>query len=177
MHTPFLPALRATLAPMGSRTARALRRVRSYTLCQLESCLGSWVPTTLFPKAQEKQNSRDRDYTRWRTFWCMLWQGLNPKASGREVVRQLQALFELHGGPRLGQEDGAYCRAKARLPLGEFPKALAATAQAADQQAPPLTLLQGRRVKIADGSTLSLPDTPKNRRAYPPAQRPEPTSP
>jgi hypothetical protein len=107
----------------------------------------------------------------------LLWQSFNPKASGREVVRQLQALFELRSGPSVSEEDGAYCRAKARLPLSEFPKALCATAQAADQLAPPLTLLRGRTVKVADGSTLALADTPKNRKAYPPVQCPEPNFP
>ena len=155
---------------MGCRTTRALESVRSYTLCRLECCLGSWMPTTLFPKAPDKENSRDRDYTRWRTFWCMIWQALNPEASGREVVRQLQALFQLENGPQISPDDGAYCRAKARLPLDQFPKALVATAQAADQQAPALRLLQGRPIKAIDGSAVTLPDTPKNRRAYPPLQ-------
>ena len=88
-NTPFFPAWRPRLAPLGSRLAQTLREVRSHTLCQLEACLGRWVPTELFPKAAHKENSRDRDYTRWRTFWCLLWQSLNPDASGREVVRQL----------------------------------------------------------------------------------------
>jgi hypothetical protein len=158
---------------MGSRTRQAFERVRSYTLCQLESCLGPWVPTTLFPKARKKQNSRDRDYTRWRTFWCMLWQALNPEAPGREVVRQLQALFGLENGPSLSKDDGAYCRAKARLPVEEFSKALAATAQAADRLVPPGAPLQGRALKAIDGSALTLPDTLENRQAYPPLQCPE----
>jgi hypothetical protein len=170
MCTPFLPALRATLAPMGSRTQCTLRRVRSYTLCQLERSLGQWIPGSLFPKAPEKQNSRDRNYTRWRTCWCMLWQALNPEAPGREVVRQLQALFGLENGPRISENDGAYCRAKARLPLVEFPKALAATAKAADRQLSEMALLQGRPLKAVDGSAVTLPDTAKNRRAYPPLQ-------
>jgi hypothetical protein len=34
----------------------------------------------------------------------MLWQGFNPKASGREVARQVQALFELHSGPRVSEQ-------------------------------------------------------------------------
>jgi len=169
-HTPFFPAWRPRLAPLGSRTAQAVRRARAYTLCQLETCFGLWVPPQLFPKAPDQQNSRDRDYTRWRTFWCMLWQGLNPGASGREVVRQLQALFRLENGPKLSEEDGAYCRAKARLPLSEFPKGLTATARAADQQASPMSQLQGRPLKAIDGSALTLPDTPKNRKAYPPLQ-------
>src|SRR5437867_4463907 len=133
-NTPFFPALHATLAPMGSRTAQTIRQVRDFTLCQLEACFGPWIPTTLFPKAPEKENSRDRHYTRWRTFWCMIWQALNPETSGREVVRQLQALFSLEDGPSLSEEDGAYCRAKARLPLSGFSDALPATAKAADGQ-------------------------------------------
>ena len=161
---------------MGSRTAQALAQVRASTLCQLETCLGAWVPTALFPKAPNQQNSRDRAYTRWRTFWCMLWQSLNPDASGREVVRQLQALFRLEDGPRLSEDDGAYCRAKARLPLAEFAKGLAATAQAAAQQAPVRTPLQGRPVKAIDGSAVTLPDTAKNRKAYPPLQCADPPS-
>jgi hypothetical protein len=169
-NTPFFPAWRPGLAALGSRSAQVLGQVRSHTLCQLESCLGSWVPTGLFPKAPDKENSRDRHYTRWRTFWCLLWQSLNPDASGREVVRQLQAVFGLENGPILSEDDGAYCRAKARLALGEFPKALAATAQAADRLAPALSRLQGRPLKAVDGSALTLPDTPKNRKAYPPLQ-------
>lgn len=177
MHTPFFPFWRAQLAPMGARLAQTFKTVRSYTLTQLEERFAPHLPQTLFPKAPEKANSRDRIYTRPRTFWSMLWQGFNPKASGREVVRQIQALFELHGGPSVSEEDGAYCRAKARLPLSEFSKALRAAAQAADKLAPSLTLLQGRPLKLVDGSTLTAPDTPKNRKAYPPVQAPEPNFP
>jgi hypothetical protein len=168
--TPFFPHWRSRLDPMGSRTTKAIGKVRAYTLCQLESRFAPWVPTTLFPKAAEKENSRDRDYTRWRTFWCLLWQSFNPLAPGREVVRQLQALFDLEGGPQLSPVDGAYCRAKARLPLDQFPKALSAAAQHADHLAPALHWLAGRPVKVTDGSTLTLQDTPKNRAAYPPIE-------
>jgi hypothetical protein len=83
---------------MGARTVQAAAQVRAYTLCQLETCFRQWLPEDLFPKAAQQANSRDRHYTRWRTFWCSLWQSLNPEASCREVVRQLQALFSLEGG-------------------------------------------------------------------------------
>jgi hypothetical protein len=156
---------------MGARTTQAVARVRAYTLCQLEACFGKWLPQDLFPKACQKANSRDRHYTRWRTFWCSLWQNLNPQASCREVVRQLQALFKLEGGPQISEEDGAYCRAKARLPLAQFPKALAATAEFCDQSVPAPDFLKGRPVKVVDGSALTLlADTKKNRAAYPPLQ-------
>lgn len=170
MHTPLFPPWRSRLAAFGSRTSRVCQQVRSYTLCQLEQSFAPWIPAQLFPKAPDHQNSRDRYYTRWRTFWSMLWQALHPLASGREVVRQLQALFDLEDGPQLCPEDGAYCRAKARLPLDQFPKGLSATAMQADHLAPPLQLLQGRPLKVVDGSALTLADTPKNRAAYPPIE-------
>ena len=94
LYTPFFPPCVHQLAPLGSRTAKAVKDVGSFTLCQLEKCFAPWMPVELFPKALEKANSRDQHYTRWRTFWCMIWQSLNPNASGREVVRQLQALFQ-----------------------------------------------------------------------------------
>jgi hypothetical protein len=179
MHapTPFFPSWQALLAPRSARVAQTVKTVGSYTLCQLEERFGACLPQTLFPKAAGHTNSRDRLYTRWLTFWSMLWQGFNPKAPGREVVRQIQALFELHDGPSISEQDGAYCRAKARLSVSEFPKALAATAQAANRATPTLTWLQGRRVKVADGTILTLNDTPKNRAAYPALHSPEPNFP
>ena len=171
MTTPFLPAFRASLAPMGRQTAQAAARVRAYTLCQLESCFGDWLPAGLFSKAPHHANSRDRYYTPRRTFWCAIWQSLNPNASGREVVRQLQVAFRLEGGPSLSPEDGAYCRARERLPFEQFPKALAATAQAANQLGGTAGTLRGRSVKVVDGSAITLlADTPKNRTAYPAIQ-------
>lgn len=171
-RTPFFPAWRPLLAPLKARAVPLGANPHSGTLSQLESRFGAWIPAQLFPKTSTKENSRDRIYTRWRTFWCMLWQSLNPQASSREVVRQLQALFQVQGGPPISPADAAYCRARSRLPLREFPKALSATAPAAERQLGPMTWLRGRSVKVVDGSTLTLPDTPANRAAYPPIQCP-----
>jgi len=162
---------------MGSRLAPRLHQVRASTLGQLEERFGQWLPAALFPKAAAGLNSRNRIYTRGRTFWAWIWQGFNPKSSGREVVRQIQALFDLHDGPSVAADDGAYCRARARLPKDKFPRALAATATAADQLAPAVTFLQGRTVKLADGTTTRLADTPKNRRRYPALHTPKPNFP
>lgn len=170
MTTPFFPAWSVRLNPLGSRTNNTLRRVAAFTLCHLEARLAARIPSDLFPKAASGTNSRDHHYTRGRTFWCLLWQALNPRASGREVVRQLQALFVLENGPALSPNDGAYCRAKARLPFDPFKTALHATAQSAGQLAAAPLLLQGRPVKIVDGSTLLMEDTPKNRAAFPPVE-------
>ncbi len=76
---------------MGARLPKTLKVLQVSTLCQLEARFAAWLPPELFLKQPQKENSRDPLYTQWRTFWCLLWQSLNPGASGREVVRQLQA--------------------------------------------------------------------------------------
>ena len=162
--TPFFPSWRRWLGRFRAQAAS----VGAGTLSELEKRFAACVPHSLFPKAAEKANSRDRIYTRWRTFWCTLWQALQPDASGREVVRQLQALFVLEGGAPISAEDGAYFRARARLPLDQFAAALGATARATDARAGARQqMLQGRAVKVVDGSTVTLPDTEQNREAYP----------
>lgn len=172
-ETPFFPEWSRRFSRMSAATAELC----ACTLCQLEERFGTCVPGALFPKAAQGPNSRDRLYTRWRTFWCVIWQALQPDASGREVVRQLQALFALENGPRLSAKDGAYFRARSRLPEDQFAAALTATAGAAERCAGGSTALQGRPVKVVDGSTITLPDTAHNRAAYPALQSPPPNFP
>jgi Transposase DDE domain len=165
--TPFFPAWFARLAPMGSRWKETAHTVQTYTLAQLECLFGACLPDSLFPKTSEKENSRDRIYTQHRTVWTFLWQCLNRQTSCRKAVRQLQALFILQGGPHVSEEDGAYCRARKRLTASTLREALAHTAHAADQRAAPTGLLQNRPLKVVDGSSATLSDTPANRKAFP----------
>jgi len=171
--TPCFPAWRGWFRPRAGRCAA----VRACTLSQLEAWFAPCLPAGLFPKAKAKLNSRERIYTARRTFACLLWQCLQPGASGREVVRQLQALFQLAGGPRISEADGAYFRARARLPEAALAQALGATAAAAQRTAAPGRALQGRPVKVIDGSTVALSDTPRNRAEYPALQSPPPNFP
>jgi hypothetical protein len=92
---------------------------------------------------------------------------LKPKTSCREVVRQVQALFRLAGRGLIDEGDSAYVQARLRLPKERLEKALIATAQAADRRAGCGGQLQGRPVKVVDGSTTQLADTPENQQRYP----------
>lgn len=173
-QTPCFPQWRAWWRPLAQRGAQ----VQACTLCELEAWFGAVLPATLFPKARAKLNSRERVYTPRRTFFCLLWQCLQPGASGREVVRQLQALLQLRGGPRISGGDAAYFRARVRLPETGLGQALSATAAAADALAgPPGGAWQGRPLKVVDGSIVTLPHTPQNRAAYPAVQSPPPNFP
>src|SRR5882762_4349029 len=164
MHTPYFPALRSRLAALGGRTVQTVRQT---TLVQLQQHLRDVLPAPLLSSEDEGPNSRDRVFCLRLTFECFLWQMLKPKTSCREVVRQVQALFRLHDKGPVDAGDSAYVQARQRLPRERLEKALTATAQAADRRAGQGGSLQGRPVKVVDGSTTQLPDTPENQERYP----------
>ncbi|MFM1920963.1 MAG: hypothetical protein RLZZ303_2597 [Candidatus Hydrogenedentota bacterium] len=164
MHTPFFSPWRAQLAVLGRRTTQALRQS---TLAQLGEHLTQLIPTHLLAAEEEGPGSRDRLYSLRLTCECFLWQLLNPGTACREVVRQVQALCRLQGKAPPDEGTSAYIQARLRLPPERLERILSATAQAADQRAGRLGHLAGRPVKVVDGTTVQLPDTPQNQKAYP----------
>lgn len=164
MHTPCFPALRPRLAALGRRTAHTVRQT---TLAQLQQHLRDCLPAPLLASEDDGPNSRERVFSLRLTFECFVWQMLKPKTSCREVVRQVQVLFRLHGRGAVDEGDSAYIQARQRLPRERLEKALRATAQTADRRAGSAGQLGGRPVKVIDGTTTQLPDTPENQKAYP----------
>jgi hypothetical protein len=134
---------------------------------QLQELLAGCLPFHLFSSADEGLNSRARIFTLRLTFECFVWQMLKPETSCREVVRQVQALFTLQGRGRIDEGDSAYVQARQRLPRECLEQALAATAQAAGRRAGTAAVLQGRAVKVVDGSSTQLADTAENQERYP----------
>lgn len=164
MHTPFLPAFRSRLAALGRRTTRSLRQA---TLGQLQDQLRDLLPAPLLSSEEDGLNSRERAFPLRLTFECFLWQMLKPRTACREVVRHVQALRTLHGRPPISEADSAYIQARLRLPKERLEKALEATAQTADRRVGPSPRLQGRPVKVVDGSSTQLADTPANQQRHP----------
>lgn len=164
MHTPYFPAWRSRLAALGRRTARVVRQA---TLAQLQEHLRDFLPAPLLSAEDEGSNSRERLYSLRLTFECFVWQMLKPHTACREVVRQVQALFALHGQGPVDEGDSAYVQARQRLPRQRLEQALIATAQAADRRAGDGGQLGGRPVIAVDSSTVQVADTPKNQERYP----------
>ena len=160
MQTPFFPAWQARLAPLGRRVAH----LRQQSLPHLDELFSRFLPPGLLAQADEGPNSRERVFTVRRTFFGFLYQVLNPACPCREVVRQVQALFALHGGRSVQAGTGAYCQARSRLPEDILPRLRCAAAAQAEQAR---HAWRGFHVKVVDGTTTSLPDTPKHQRAYP----------
>ena len=164
MMTPCFPAFRSRLAALGRRTLRSLRQT---TLAQLGQQVRQLLPVHLLASADDGVNSRDRDYPLRLTVECFVGQMLNPGTACREVVRQVQALCRLAGRSPVDDNTSAYVPARQRLPQERLRQVLTATAQAADRRAGRARQLQGRPVKVIDGSTTQLPDTEENQQAYP----------
>ena len=159
-NTPFFPAWRARLASMGQR----VHRLRRQSLMHLDTLFGPLLPVGLLAQADEGPNSREHIYSVRRTFFGFLYQMLNPDCPCREVVRQIQSLFSLSSRRRVSPETGAYCLARGRLPLDALARLRCAVAADAAQAEP---FWKGFRVKVVDGTSVSMPDTPKNQCAYP----------
>jgi DDE family transposase len=160
MHTPFFPFWRSRLAPMGRRVAQ----LRQQSLCHLDRLFDRFLPPGFLAQADEGPNSRERVFSVRRTFFGFLYQVLNPNCPCREVVRQIQALFALHQSGEVDEGSSAYCQARGRLPWDILPRLRCAAAAQAEKAR---QLWRGLSVKVVDGTTTSLPDTPRNQRAYP----------
>jgi hypothetical protein len=103
------------------------------------------------------------------TFYAFLAQVLGADPSCRQATCLLLAWL---GMSAMEKKDGsvdtsAYCKARAKLPE-ELPAAIAReVAKNLSRKQDKGKLLQGRRIKIVDGSTCSMPDTPENQAEYP----------
>jgi hypothetical protein len=84
--------------------------------------------------------------------------------SCREVLRKFLAWLSVERDEVASPETGAYCKARARLPLDAVEKV---HKNLAAKSAKGEGLWHGRRVRVIDGSSVSMPDTPKNQERYP----------
>jgi hypothetical protein len=110
---------------------------------------------------------RDRLFSPALTLWAFLSQALSPDGSCTAAVARVVAWLARQGRPACSAQTGAYCKARQRLPEGALRRLAHQTGRALHQQVPDAWQWHGRRVKVVDGATLSMPDTPANQAAYP----------
>ena len=110
---------------------------------------------------------RERVYLPWITLSLFLSQVLSDDHSCEDAVDRFQKYRSDQGLPPVSPETTSYCEARDRLPEGVFWELVRGTGRAVHERAEVSWLFHGRPVKILDGSTVIMPDTPRNQAAYP----------
>jgi len=103
------------------------------------------------------------------TLWTFLAQVLSPDGSCREAVAKLLAFVAASqsGAEEVQPDTGPYCKARQRLPETLVAQLAREAGQQLHRSRPAGQLLGGRKVKVVDGTTASMPDTPANQGDYP----------
>ena len=110
---------------------------------------------------------RERLFPPTETLSMFLAQAMSADRSCQQAVNE-SALKRMMGRlPRCSTHTGAYCRARQRLPSAMIRSLVQATGQQTSARTPSAWHWRGRRVRLVDGTTVALPDTPANQQRYP----------
>lgn len=110
---------------------------------------------------------RERLFPPTETLSMFVSQVLSADTSCQYAVDQAASTRLLSGLPLCSTATGGYCQARSRLPLALIKQLSQHVAGCIQTQTPPSWLWHSRRVRIIDGTTLTMPDTPANQAAYP----------
>jgi hypothetical protein len=170
--TPFFVALGPLLfgKPRLTEIEKLLREEGDgHSLSQYQESFGEFVPKALLGPSADGLNSRQRLFPQLITFWAFLAQVLERGSSCRDALRRITAWmqFESPGSPSPSTQTGGYCGARGRLPDATLEAIGDHMADQLERNLPDDELWLGRRVKIVDGTTASMPDTQENQEAWP----------
>src|SRR3954453_15749322 len=117
---------------------------------------------------------RDRLFNPVTTLWGFLSQALSDDHSCRDAVTRIIAHRAASGLGTCSPNTASYCNARGRLPTGVLCTLARRTAQELQAATAREWKWDGRDVFIADGSHVSMPDTPEDQAVYPqpPTQQP-----
>src|SRR3954463_14708336 len=110
---------------------------------------------------------RDRVFDPVTTLWGFLAQVLSDDHSCRDAVSRIIAHRAASGLEACSPNPASYCDARARIPTAVLRTLARRTARELQAGAADEWKWNGRSVFIADGSHVSMPDTPENQAAYP----------
>lgn len=110
---------------------------------------------------------RERLYPPTETLSMFLAQALSEDRSCQKVVNDMAVQRMAAGLPVVSTATGGYCRARQRLPLAMVSELVCQTGKLMNDQILKQWLWQGKRVRLIDGTTVTMPDTAENQASYP----------
>jgi hypothetical protein len=117
--------------------------------------------------AEHGARYRDRVFGPVTTPWGFLSQVLSDDRSCRDAVSRIIAHRAASGLEACSPNTASYCNARARLPTAALRTLARRTARRSQDDLPDAWEWNGRSAFIADGSHVSMPDTPENQASYP----------
>jgi len=110
---------------------------------------------------------RERLFPPTETLSMFLNQALSADRSCQQAVDESAVKRLTQSLPQCSTHTGAYCRARQRLPLAMIRSLVHTTGQQTSARTPLAWHWRGRPVRLVDGTTVPLADTPANQQAYP----------
>lgn len=122
------------------------------------------IPPELLERHSDTQ--RKRHYPDSLTFWAFFSQVAGDDASCAAAVARVQAWAEQRGLPVPSQNTGAYCQARAELPVELLREVNKSLYQQLEVPVTSHNKWRGLRPRVEDGTTAQMPDTTINREQY-----------
>ena len=110
---------------------------------------------------------RERKYPPTVALAMFLGQVLSADGSCQAAVNEALVHRLLRGLPEGSADTGAYCRARRRLPAEMLCQLVRETGRLLNAHTPTGWRWRDRHVKLADGTTIAMPDSAENQTAYP----------
>ena len=160
-NTPYLPGMRLCQAKK-----RMEKRVAENGLGAMREFLKGRIGMDELEKRSESgANSRRRTFDRANVFVLFLAQALTGLTCGH-AVRFMQGVRIAKKGGRTSSSSSAYCQGRGRLELSLLKDVFRRLSEFL--RARTSETWKGFGVVVVDGTGLDMPDTPANRKAYPP---------
>ena len=169
--TLFLPGFHLATLRRKPRSAsrllaEQLTKIRRNSISQLAKCFTDLIPTQSIQPHQSGAQSRRRIFSKENTFWGFFSQVLNADGGCAEVVRKFHAVAASRNRSLPSSSTSAYCQARSKLDESDLVSIQVHTSNQLTQRDTD-HLFQGRRVVVADGTGISMPDTPENQKVWP----------
>lgn len=153
-----------------SKTIRNQQRIiRGH--CTESNCFSAFNLLTsdiLFDELEKRlPEHRERLFPPTETLAMFVAQAMSADRSCQHAVNQAVIHRLINGLPGCSTYTGGYCQARQRLPLEMVSELARYLGQQIDHQLMQQWLWQGRRVRLVDGTTLTMPDTASNQAAFP----------
>jgi hypothetical protein len=110
---------------------------------------------------------RERKFPPTVTLAMFLGQVMSADGSCQNAVNEALITRQLSGMKTGSASTSAYCQARSRLPQAMVSTLARQTALLLNDTVPPGWLWRGRHVKLVDGTTALMPDTPENQACFP----------